>query len=67
MDDAGTSSTSSGGSSTGAEAAVARTFTEGAAESPGSKIVGSAPILIEECEIVAVAQGWEGFEASPHG
>ena len=44
-----------------------RTFTEGAAEAPGSQIVGSAPILIEECEIVAVAEGWEGFAASPRG
>jgi hypothetical protein len=41
------------------------TFTDGAAESPVSKIVGSAPILIEECEIVAVAEGWDGFLAAP--
>jgi hypothetical protein len=40
-----------------------RTFTAGAEEAPGSKIVGSAPILIEECEIVAVAEGEEGFQA----
>lgn len=44
-----------------------RTFAEGAADSPGSQIVGSAPVLIEECEIVAIAEGWEGFSASPRG
>jgi len=32
-----------------------------AAESPGSRIVGSAPVLIEPCEMVAVAEGAEGF------
>jgi len=42
-----------------------RTFTEGAAEAPGSVLVGSAPILIEACDIVAVAEGWDGFEATP--
>ena len=36
-----------------------------AAEAPGSKLIGSAPILIEECDVVAVAEGWDGFEASP--
>lgn len=40
-------------------------FAKVAAESAGSKIVGSAPILIEPCEIVAVVQGTEGFRASP--
>jgi len=40
-------------------------FTETAADSPGSKLIGSAPILIEECEIVAIAEGWDGFEATP--
>ncbi|MCW2765214.1 MAG: hypothetical protein JWO11_1173 [Nocardioides sp.] len=38
-------------------------FTAGAPDAPGSKIVGSSPILIEACEIVAVAEGWDGFEA----
>jgi len=42
-----------------------RTFTEGADEAPGSVIIGSAPILIEACDIVAVAEGWEGFASSP--
>ena len=39
-------------------------FTETAAESPGSQLVGSAPILIEPCTIVAVAEGADGFAAA---
>ena len=42
-----------------------QTFTETAAESPGSQIVGSAPVLIEPCEVVAVAEGGSGFLAAP--
>ncbi len=41
------------------------TFTQGAAQAPGSQLIGSAPILIEACEIVAVAEGDDGFEAFP--
>ncbi len=41
-------------------------FTETAAAAPGSAIIGSSPILIEACDVVAIAEGWEGFEASPH-
>ena len=41
------------------------TFTAGAAESPVSKIVGAGPILIEPCDIVSIAEGWEGFTAAP--
>ncbi len=44
-----------------ARAEFQATFTEGAAEAPGSKLIGSPPILIEECDIVAIAEGWEGF------
>ena len=40
-------------------------FTATAAESPGSQIIGSSPVLIEECEIVAVAEGGDGFAAAP--
>ena len=40
-------------------------FTAGAAESPGSRIIGSAPILIEPCEVVAIAEGAAGFTAAP--
>ena len=48
-----------------ARAAFQETFTAGAAESPGSQIIGSPPILIEPCTIVAVAEGASGFEAAP--
>lgn len=40
-------------------------FTEVAATSPGSEIIGSAPVLIEPCEVVAVAEGGSGFLAAP--
>jgi hypothetical protein len=39
------------------------TFTAIAAESPGSQIIGSSPVLIEPCTIVAVAEGAVGFAA----
>jgi hypothetical protein len=45
-----------------ARAEFQATFTETAADAPGSQIIGSAPILIEECDIVAIAEGWEGFK-----
>ena len=38
-------------------------FTENAATSPVSEILGFAPALIEPCEVVAVAEGAEGFAA----
>ena len=40
-------------------------FRAGADESPGSKIIGSSPVLIEPCDVVAVAEGGEGFVAAP--
>jgi hypothetical protein len=40
-------------------------FSEKAATSPGSEIVGSAPVLVEPCEVVAVAEGGAGFAALP--
>jgi hypothetical protein len=40
-------------------------FAAGAADAPGSKLIGSAPVLIEPCDIVAVAEGWDGFAAAP--
>lgn len=40
-------------------------FTKTAADSPGSRIVGSAPVLIEPCRVVAVAEGGSGFLAAP--
>ena len=48
-----------------ARAAFQEEFTAVAAQSPGSQIIGSAPVLIEPCEIVAIAEGAAGFEASP--
>jgi hypothetical protein len=45
-------------------AAFEREFTAVAEESPGSQIIGSAPVLIEPCDIVAVAEGGEGFTAA---
>lgn len=38
-------------------------FTAVAAESPGSQLIGSAPVLIEPCDIVAVAEGGSSFES----
>ena len=40
-------------------------FTAVAAQSPGSQIVGAAPILIEACRIVAVAEGPMGLVSNP--
>jgi hypothetical protein len=48
-----------------ARAEFQTTFTATAAEAPGSQMIGSAPVLIEACEIVAVAEGWDGFMATP--
>jgi hypothetical protein len=48
-----------------ARAAFQETFTASAAESPGSQIIGSAPVQIEPCVVVAVAEGGEGFLAAP--
>lgn len=48
-----------------ARAAFQEAFTADAATAPGSVLIGSAPILIEACEIVAVAEGSEGFRAAP--
>jgi hypothetical protein len=39
-------------------------FSAGAAESPGSQIIGSAPVLIEPCDVVAVAEGAARFRAA---
>lgn len=45
-----------------ARAEFQRAFTETAAEAPGTRIVGSEPVLIEASEVVAVAEGWDGFQ-----
>lgn len=36
-------------------------------EAPGTRIVGAPPVLVEPWELVAVAEGWDGFEARPRG
>ncbi len=46
-------------------AAFQEAFTATAADSPGSQLVGAAPVLIEACDVVAVAEGGEGFLAAP--
>ena len=48
-----------------ARADFQRAFTETAADSPGTQIIGSSPILVEACDIVAVAEGGAGFAAAP--
>ncbi|MBA2738889.1 MAG: hypothetical protein M3386_03255 [Actinomycetota bacterium] len=40
-------------------------FTSGADDAPASRIVGSPPVLIEPCEVVAVVEGGAGFRAAP--
>jgi hypothetical protein len=50
-----------------ARAAFQDQFTAVAAESPGSQLVGSPPLLIEACEVIAVAEGGAGFAPSPRG
>jgi hypothetical protein len=50
--------------STAAREEFQEEFTASAAESPGSQIVGSAPVLIEPCDVVAVAEGAARFHAA---
>ncbi len=47
-----------------ARATFQETFTAGAADAPGSQIIGSAPVLIEASDVVAIAEGWDGFGAT---
>jgi hypothetical protein len=47
-----------------ARAAFQKSFEAIAADSAGSKIIGSAPVLIEACEVVAVVRGPSGFRSS---
>ena len=41
------------------------TFTAGAADAPISQMLGRPPVLIEAYEVLAVAEGLEGFVISP--
>jgi hypothetical protein len=43
----------------------AQEFRATADESAGSKIIGSGPVLIEPFEVVAIAEGPEGFRRGP--
>ena len=36
-----------------------------AADAPVSQIIGSAPVLIEPCDVVAIAEGAAGFLSTP--
>jgi hypothetical protein len=44
-----------------ARADFQESFSRTAGDSPGSQIIGSAPVLIEECVVVSVAEGGDGF------
>ncbi len=46
-----------------ARAAFQEVFAAVAGDAPGSHIIGSPPVLIEACDIVAVAEGCDGFSA----
>jgi hypothetical protein len=46
-----------------ARVAFQEDFEAGAADAPGTRIVGAPPILVEPCQVVAVAEGGEGFAA----
>ncbi len=39
-------------------------FSATAAEAPASRMLGSPPVLVEPCRVVAVAEGAERFEAA---
>jgi hypothetical protein len=47
-----------------ARASFQETFEAGAADAPGTRIAGSPPVLVEPCQVVAVAEGGEGFVAA---
>ncbi|MEO5653359.1 MAG: hypothetical protein ABIN79_00670 [Marmoricola sp.] len=48
-----------------ARAGFQEQFSAVAADSPVSGLVGSGPVLIEECDLVAVAFGPEGISSAP--
>lgn len=50
-----------------ARAEFEATFRAGAATSPVSELVGAPPELIEPFEVAGIAEGWEGFQATPRG
>lgn len=50
-----------------ARTAFQETFAATAADAAGSRIIGSPPVAIEECEVFAVAEGRGGFAARTPG
>lgn len=48
-----------------ARVAFQKEFTAGAADAPGSRMIGGPPVVIEPWDVVAVAEGWDGFQATP--
>lgn len=46
-----------------ARAEFQMTFESNAADAPISQMVGAPPVLIEAHEVLAVAEGWDGFTA----
>jgi hypothetical protein len=48
-----------------ARAVFEEEFRADAADVPGSRMVGAPPVLIEPFDVVAVAEGWDGFLAAP--
>ena len=54
-------------SSAEARVSFEEAFLATADEAPGTRIVGAPPVLVEPWELVAVAEGWDGFVASPRG
>ena len=50
-----------------ARAAFQEAFTSGAADAPGSQIIGSPPVLIEACAVVAIAEGGARFRPARRG
>lgn len=47
-----------------ARSAFQESFERDAATAPGSQIIGSPPILIEPCYVIAIAEGAGGFHTS---
>jgi hypothetical protein len=47
-----------------ARVAFQEDFEAGVDDAPGTRIVGSPPVLIEPCQVVAVAEGGDGFLAA---
>lgn len=48
-----------------ARAAFQADFEAKAADAPISTMVGAPPVLVEPHEVLAVAEGWDGFAVSP--